>query len=579
MSTILSFPVTGTFDGNPTAFNQEIFFSDRKPASFSHSYQMIDYKSFQNAWDEHVETLGFNIFSRLKYYATNDTTYGIEDLDATITLFMSYIGVNYEYWPTNSGHQTVTNVTVNSTNIGNTANVIPGFVYTDKRVIFRSTNVSTSLNISCSSSQVLITYSIYFTPERAYDHGELIPNYVTNGTHIDGMVELSPDSYGQWWVRLSSLTSSTTSPAAYDVWFNTFTSAHPEEAESINPYDPYDDGHPADIGGGNGSYGDADVEKIDDIPVPDVPDIGAITTGLITVYNPSLTQIQALGNYLWSTSFDLDTFKKLFGDPMEAIIGLGIIPINPTSGGTKNVKVGDVDTGVAMPYLASQFAQKSMGSVTIKKEIGSFLDYTQTRVHLYLPYIGVHELPVDEVMGKTVGVTYNIDCLTGGCAAIVTVNGVVYYQYNGSCIANVPLTAINYSGAIQNAVSAAMSIGSTVAGAATGFAPLTIAGVSGIATTAANTSMHQKPAIQKSGNMGGAAGLMSVQVPYIIVSRPRRSVPKNYSKYVGNMLNVTKKLGTLTGFTMIDHIRLDSIPAMEDEKKELLSLLKQGVIF
>ena len=340
-----------------------------------------------------------------------------------------------------------------------------------------------------------------------------------------------------------------------------------------NPYEI----SPSSVGGG---YGSGVIRPSDPIPDPEAPDIDAITTGLLTVFKPTRAQIQALGDYLWSSAFDVNTLKKLFSDPMEAIIGLSIIPINPPAAGSKNVKIGDIDTGISMPYISRQFVEKDLGSITIDPYIGSFMDYAPyTKIDIYLPYIGFRTLDPADVMGTTLSIKYIIDVVTGGCNAVINVSGKgAIYQYNGSCIANIPLSAINYSGAIQNAVSAIGSGITTAVGVASGQAPLAAMGVAGLATQAANTAVNTKEHIQRSGSMGGAAGLCSVQFPYVVIERPRLSTPAGYNRFIGNTLNVTMKLQDCHGLTMVESIHLDNVLCTDEERNELLNLLKEGVI-
>ena len=265
---------------------------------------------------------------------------------------------------------------------------------------------------------------------------------------------------------------------------------------------------------------------------------------------------------------------------MQAIIGLAIVPIKPTLAGAKNVKIGDIDSGISMSYTTHQYVNKSMGSVSIDNYIGSFMDYSPyTKISIYLPYIGIRELNPDDVMGCTISVGYNVDVLTGGVNAYINVSGKgCIYQYCGSAIQNVPLTAINYSGAIQNAISGVGAIGTSIAGFMTGNAALGATGVMSLATQASNVASNLKPTIQRSGSMGGSSGLMSVQKPYVIIERPNISTPANFNKMWGNMTNVFMKLQDCTGFTIVDQIHLDNVICTEGEREELYKLLKEGVI-
>ncbi len=493
---------------------------------------------------------------------------------------MSAFSVNNQVFLSSSGNQQFTNYTVNESPIRN-VRACPGYIESNRQIYCYSPLAIYEFDIyRFSDTKAQIHYSLFFPSEHFYDHGEFDIRNI-RGNLVGGTVNLLYNE-AQWkWVVTSqgqSITSNTI-PAGVDASFTDIINAHPEDIIYQNPSDPFDTGSPSTPAGGDGDYQNA--EKSDPIDFPDLPDIDAVSSGLITIYAPSLSQIQSLGNYLWSDLFDIDTLKKLFADPMSAMIGLGIVPVTPTLAGSKTVKFGNTSTGVVMPYVASQFVTKEMGSVKVSKYVGSFMDYDYTQVQIYLPYIGIRNLDVHDVMGCTLTLKYLIDVLTGGCAAMISVSGKgVLYQFNGSCIANVPLTANNYSTAIQNAISSVISGGATIAGALTGAAPLTVAGAAGLATSAANTAVSAKsPSIERSGSMGGAAGLLAVQQPYIIIERPNFSIPKNLNTYTGNMLNVTMNLATAVGFTMIDYIHLDNVPCTDPEREELLTLLKQGVIF
>ena len=360
-------------------------------------------------------------------------------------------------------------------------------------------------------------------------------------------------------------------------YFASVTSADGPATQTTDADNPYGSTGISYTGGGNGHYGDPD--SVDGADIPGLPSITAADLGFITMYNPSRAQLIALSNFMWSGLFDLDTYKKLFSDPMESIIGLSIVPVAPTIGGSKNVMFGSIDSGVSMSYLSTQYVQFNCGSVTIDDYVGSFLDYSPyTKISIYLPYIGIHDLSPDDIMNDTINVTYNIDVLSGACGAFISSSKKgVLYSYNGSCISNIPLTSINFSSAIQNAISAVCSGAATIAGIATGAAPLTAAGVGGLVNSAANTALNSKPSIQRSGSLGGSAGILSVQKPYVIIERPNLSVPANVQKYVGQTSNITATLGTLSGFTMVEYVHIEGVPATDEEIKEIEQLLKEGV--
>lgn len=361
--------------------------------------------------------------------------------------------------------------------------------------------------------------------------------------------------------------------------------AHPNSNVQVFAYDPESNTDPyiidpSQFGGGNGDREDPD--DIEKATIPPLPELSAVDTGFVTLYTATDAQLQSLGNYLWSSLWDVETnFKKLFANPMDCIVGLSIVPVAAPAGAAQNVKFGNITTNIALNKLSSQYVEVDCGTLNVKEYIGSFLDYSPyVNISLYLPYISYVELSPDDVMNDTIHVVYHIDVLSGGCCAMVeTARKGLLYSYNGSCIANVPVTAINYSGAIQNAVSAVGSGLTTAAGIVTGAAPVAAVGAASMLSNAANTAMNSKPSISRSGAMGGAAGLMSYQKPLLVITRPRMSVPDKLNKFVGLTTNVTMKLSQVKGFTQVEHIHLSGIAATDDEKDELMTLLRQGVIF
>lgn len=329
-------------------------------------------------------------------------------------------------------------------------------------------------------------------------------------------------------------------------------------------------------GGGDGDIG-VDPENIEKATIPALPTLSAVDAGMITMYYATNGQLNALAAYLWSNIYDLEAnFVKLFSSPMDCIIGLGIVPVIPTLGSASAVKFGNINSPIYMTKLASQFVEKDCGWIQLPKWIGCFLDFAPyVKLSLYLPYIGYRDLNPNDVMGHSIHVVYHIDCLTGGCCAMIETEQTLLYSFNGSCIANVPLTATNFSSAIQNAISAVSSVGKGIGNLATG----NIGGTIGNLTDAANAALNMGPDIQRSGAMGGAAGLMSYQKPMLVIERPRMCVPLNLNHFKGNTLYVTRQLSACQGFTQIDMINLDGVPCTSTERKELETILHEGVYF
>ena len=311
----------------------------------------------------------------------------------------------------------------------------------------------------------------------------------------------------------------------------------------------------------------------EDVDIPALPTLSAVQSNFITVYNPTLAQLQNLSTYLWSSDI-ADVLKKLFSDPMSAILGLSIVPVTVPNAGAREVYIGNVATGVNMNIATSQYVEIDCGTAILPLYFGAYLDYSPyTKIEVYLPYIGVRALDADEIVGKTMSIKYHVDILSGACCAYIKVNGTVLYTFIGQCSATIPITGRDFASVVNGVLNIAGAIGSTVAtGGAT--AP---AAVSSIVSTAFNGSM--KPQIEKSGAVSGVGGFFGVQKPYLIVTTPRQCLPAKQNKFVGYPSFVTLSLGNISGYTEVEKVHLENIPCTDDELNEIETLLKEGVIF
>lgn len=335
--------------------------------------------------------------------------------------------------------------------------------------------------------------------------------------------------------------------------------------------DPYSPGGETEEGGGTGTFDNTS----EAIPIPDLPTTSAVETGFISLYKPSLTQLKALATYLWSANgLDLDTFKRIFSDPISAILGLSLVPIDPGLGNDVNVVLGNIATGVTMPRVPQQYQKFNCGSLQIQEYWGGYLDYAPyTRAEIYLPFIGVKPLNIDDIMGKTVSLWYVVDFLSGGCVACLECGGSVLYQFIGQCACSIPITGNDMTNVINGILSVVgAGVGTMVATGGMGLAGLAVTGA------LASNVMGMKSHVEKSGSMGGMGGMLGVKTPYIILTRPRQALPATQNKFTGYPSFITTTLGSCEGYTVVSEVHLENISATEDEKREIEQLLKGGVI-
>ena len=343
----------------------------------------------------------------------------------------------------------------------------------------------------------------------------------------------------------------------------------PTKDPSSPDYDPDSPHPPFTPPSTEGGGGDPDPQPPqDEIPAPETPPSYVTTNALFTLYNPSGADLNNLAAFLWSPAWSIDTFKKIFANPLDCILGLMVMPYLEVDVATKNMAVGNIDSGVAMRYFTTQFCDFDCGDFTIEEYYKSYLDYAPyTKINIFLPYIGDQQLNADEVMSKTINVKYRFDLATGDCVAFVSVEGSVLYSFSGNCAARLPLSASNYGGLLPSITGAIVAAGSMAAGVP----------ALGAASALAVSSMKQD--IRHTGSLSGSAGLMGVQTPYLIITRPRQALPIGQNSFTGYPSFITESLGGLVGYTEVESCHLEHVPCTDEELREIENLLKGGVLF
>lgn len=354
-------------------------------------------------------------------------------------------------------------------------------------------------------------------------------------------------------------------------------------------------------GGGGGGTDDLGGDPIEDTGVPTIE---ATDSGLMTLYNPTVSELQALGRFLWSDGLDLNSFKKLFNDPFDTLLGLSIIPIVPPTSGTKKIMFGNLDSGVSAKVISHQFVPNvDMGTITLGEVYNGALDYSPfTTVSIYLPFIGYRELNVQDIMNSKIHLVYKFDVLTGGCIAELYVDHLktgnkskdnskfkwgarsgLLASFEGQCAVNIPLASQDYTNTIRAMIGAVGMVGGAAASFATGNPAL---GVAALAVGSANSSIQAStPTVQRSGHLSSSNAIMANLTPFLTVTRPHQCKPANYYKLRGVPSQIyVSKLSSLVTSKHDYYLQVAEIPdikvagATDTEIAEIKNLLKEGVV-
>lgn len=401
----------------------------------------------------------------------------------------------------------------------------------------------------------------------------------------------------------------TASSSAYWTQSGTVDPDDPTETPTPKPPNPDEPDPP------NPPIDPPDIPPSEIILPPDLPPINASSNGFFTAWNPSIVTLRLIGDKLWSSNIIQQFLNSIFS-PMDTILGLGVIPVQPTTQTGDNITVhfGFVDSEVKAPMITSDYVRVDCGSVYLTPYYADYLDYEPyTKMSLFIPYVGEFDLNPDEVTGKTLRILCTVNVLTGELLASVLANGSVIYQAAGNCMRSLPVTSGDLTQIVQAGVAAAGIIAGAALGgaAAAGAAPIgtsnaLAAQAGGYASTgeaataamgnamssqtlgaSANSVMGAKMHYHRAGQMGTGAGQLGNRKPFITILRPNLMLPDGAAEtgqnsdlkaYKGYPCNQIMPLTNASGMTVVEDCRLSIPGATDEEVAEALAIMKGGYI-
>lgn len=364
-------------------------------------------------------------------------------------------------------------------------------------------------------------------------------------------------------------------------------------------------------------------------PVPDIPfpswipsgsdePVASGQPGFIQVYNPTGGEFITFGRWLWVTYEDA-TIEKIWNNPFDGVIGAHELYATPSKDGYSTIRCGFLDSGVSSIVVQQRYTMINCGSLVIPEYWGNYLDYSPySQAMIYLPFIGIVNVEVDDIVGSAINILYHVDSYTGACIAQITGAKDGYtntlYQFSGNCAVDIPMaggsqaqikaammTADAYSkaaniGAIMTAAGGLGSgLSSAIGGAMMGNPMSLVGGVSsgmgqfvgGLASAASQYAQGQaqhtanmlsgKSQVQHSGSFGASHGAMGIKKPYIIIRRPIQKVVNGYNELYGYPAHKQVIVGSCKGFLRCREVHVVSSLATDAEKALIEQFLVTGV--
>lgn len=349
------------------------------------------------------------------------------------------------------------------------------------------------------------------------------------------------------------------------------------------------------------------------IPFPNMPGIGDPLNvdggvgGLVSVYNPTYAELQAFAQWLWVTYADA-TIDKIWNNPFDGVISLHELYATPNKGARKNIKSGFLVSPVSSITIPNRYSEINCGTAIFPEYWGNYLDYSPySKALCYLPFIGIVELNVDDIVGHAVNIKYRVDSYSGAVIALLTCakegSNAVLYQFSGNCSVQMPIAggtqaaikaAQISAGAYQNAYHTAGlagllggmlgGLGSLLTGNIGGAIGQAIGGAGSYATNQAfgqanytSQTVGAKSSVQHSGQFGESFGAMGAKTPYMIIKRPVQVVVQNYQDEYGYQAHKYVTIGECEGYLRCRGVHVQSARATDSEKHAIEQMLMEGV--
>lgn len=259
-------------------------------------------------------------------------------------------------------------------------------------------------------------------------------------------------------------------------------------------------------------------EKNDEEPATD--------TGLVftRIYNPTFSQLKEAADVLF---LDLGSGNAINLQQYVISVHKLMIPL-PTNELSEPIRFWKYNTGVASKVINQTEVTVSCGTVTIPEKWHNALDYSPyTSIRIWLPFIGFFDLSINEMMREEVELTYTIDVISGKALAEIKDGDTVIYRFVG-------------------------------------------------------TAKMEEPYYVESGHnisqayINGAYN-MAEYTPYLLLDRPQNLTPTDTSLH-GQPTYRIVNIGDCTGYIRCAQVFAGGMTATDEEKQEIESLLKSGVL-
>lgn len=179
-----------------------------------------------------------------------------------------------------------------------------------------------------------------------------------------------------------------------------------------------------------------------------IPSSSVTKYGFITLYKPSSDNMVSLanvrfykdisGNYIDLGQYISNVYRTFFTIPTSK---------------SATLNLGGYSTDINTPVIENDTITLNCGSVEVTGKYNNVMDYNNTTIEIFLPFVGIVTLDTSKCIGKTLTLTYIVNLVNGkGIITLIDNDNIIVYNGSCECTFKVPYK-VNQLDTIQGDIS------------------------------------------------------------------------------------------------------------------------------
>ena len=179
-----------------------------------------------------------------------------------------------------------------------------------------------------------------------------------------------------------------------------------------------------------------------------IPSPSVTKYGFITLYKPSGDNMESLanvrfykdtnGNYIDLGQYISNVYRTFFTIPTSK---------------SATLNLGGYSTNINTPVIENDTITLNCGSVEVIGKYNNIMDYNNTTIEIFLPFVGIVALDTSKCIGKTLTLTYIVNLVNGkGIITLIDNDNIIVYNGSCECTFKVPYK-VNQLDTIQGDIS------------------------------------------------------------------------------------------------------------------------------